>query len=151
MGIRSDSRKDANSQYFEVQGNSRKPYKVTINYETGHWCTCRGMVSMKAAWQEGAGRTHGTSCKHVKDIIREEFENDWGTKNSDGSRTPAVTFPSQPAVQRPPLAPPKPSGRRAAVMATRAKNALEVTQVSPEGTLLDRIANLEAAREGISS
>ncbi len=97
---------------------------------------------MKTSWQDDAGKTQGTSCKHVKEIIREEFENDWGTKNSDGSRTPAfVAFPSKPAVKRPPLAPPKPSGRRAAIMATRAKNALEA-----EGTLLDRIANLEAAR-----
>jgi hypothetical protein len=138
-----DSRKDKNSQYFEIQGNAKKPYTITINYEKGHWCTCRGMISMKSSWEEDAGKTAGTSCKHVKEIIREEFGDDWGTKNSDGSRTPK---PSTPSVTRPPLAPPKPSGRRAAVLATRAKLALEVTQASPEGSLLDRIASLEAAR-----
>lgn len=137
--------KDGNSQYFELQGNAKKPYKITINYAQGHWCTCRGMISMKSSWEEDAGKTAGTSCKHVKEIIREEFGDDWGTKNSDGSRTPADAFPSS-AVKRPPLAPPKPSGRRAAVMATRAKLALEVMQESPEGSLLDRIAALEAAR-----
>ena len=141
------SRKDGNSQYFDVQGSGTKVYKVTINYEKGHWCTCRGMISMKASWQDDAGKTQGTSCKHVKEIIREEFENDWGTKNSDGSRTPAVTFPSKPAVKRPPPASPKPSGRRAAVMATRAKLAQEhLAQTAPEGSLVDRIAALEAAR-----
>jgi len=140
-----DSRKDDNSQYFDVQGSGTKIYQVTINYEKGHWCTCRGMISMKGSYEEDAGRTQGTSCKHIKDVIANEFEGDWGTKvpNGGGTRTP---LPPKPAVQRPPLAPTKPSGRRAAVMATRAKIALEVTQTSPEGSLLDRIANLEAAR-----
>ncbi len=138
------SRKDENSQYFEIQGNAKKPYTITINYVKGHWCTCRGMVSMKQSWEDDAGRTAGTSCKHVKEIIRAEFEGDWGTKNPDRSRTPK---PSKPAVKRPPLASPKPSGRRAAVMATRAKIAQEhVAQTSPKGSLNDRIASLEAAR-----
>jgi hypothetical protein len=146
MGINSDSRKDENSQYFDVQGSGRKVYQVTINYEKGHWCTCRGMISMKSSWKEDAGRTKGTSCKHVKSTISEEFEDDWGTKNSDGSRTPNPNNNPATAVKRPTPAPPKPSGRRAAVMATRAKLALEVTQASPTGSLSDRIASLEAAR-----
>ncbi len=137
------SRKDSNSQYFEIQGNAKKPYTITINYVKGHWCTCRGMISMKGSYEEDAGRTQGTSCKHVKEIIREEFGDDWGTKNPDKSRTP---LPPKPSVKRPPLAPPKPSGRRAAVMATRAKLAQEVMQASPDGSLIDRIAALEAAR-----
>jgi hypothetical protein len=138
------SRKDSNSQYFEIQGNAKKPYTITINYEKGHWCTCRGMISMKSSWEDDAGKTAGTSCKHVKEIIREEFGDDWGTKNSDGSRT---AKPAKPSVKRPPLAPPKPSGRRAAVMATRAKLAKEhLAQTAPAGSLLDRIAALEAAR-----
>ena len=140
------SRKDNNSQYFDVQGSGTRAYQVTINYEKGHWCTCRGMISMKSSWKEDAGRTKGTSCKHVKEIIAAEFEGDWGTKNADRSRTPK---PSKPAVKRPPLAPPKPSGRRAAVMATRAKHAQEhLAQTAPEsgGSLLDRIAALEEAR-----
>ncbi len=144
------SRKDSNSQYFEIQGNAKKPYTITINYVKGHWCTCRGMISMKSSWDTAAGRTAGTSCKHVKEIIREEYGDDWGTKNSDGSRTPKPFIGSTtPSVKRPPLAPPKPSGRRAAVMATRAKIAQEhLAETSPTtgGSLLDRIANLEAAR-----
>jgi hypothetical protein len=139
-----ESRKDPDSQYFEIQGNAKKPYTITINYAKGHWCTCRGMISMKSSWEDDAGKTAGTSCKHVKEIIREEFGDDWGTKNSDGSRTP---LPAKPSVKRPPLAPPKPSGRRAAVMATRAKLAQEhLAQTAPEGSLSDRIAALEAAR-----
>jgi len=138
--------KDPNSQYFELKGSAKKPYTVTINYEAGHWCTCRGMLSLKGSWGADAGKTPGTSCKHVKEIIKCEFDGDWGTKNPDGSRTPQAAKPARPIP-----APPKPSGRRAAVMATRAKLAEEVTQASPKGSLLDRIANLEAAREGASN
>ena len=135
--------KDGNSQYFELQGNAKKPYKITINYEQGHWCTCRGMISLKGSWEADAGKTEGTSCKHIKEIIQCEFGDDWGTKNPDGSRTPNLTHKSA----SPPPAPPKPSGRRAAVMATRAKLAQEhLAQTVPEGSLHDRIAALEAAR-----
>jgi hypothetical protein len=139
-----ESRKDPDSQYFEIQGNAKKPYTITINYAKGHWCTCRGMISMKSSWEDDAGKTAGTSCKHVKEIIREEFDDDWGTKNSDGSRTP--NDPIAAVDHRPPLAIPKPSDRRAAVLATRAKLAEEVTRTSPDGSLSDRIAALEAAR-----
>jgi hypothetical protein len=139
------SRKDGNSQYFDVQGSGRNVYKVTINYEKGHWCECRGMKSLKGSWKDDAGRTKGTSCKHIKEIIREEFGDDWGKKQPDSSRIP--TLVQHPVKQRPNLAPPKPSGRRAAVMATRAKLAQEhLAQTAPEGSLSDRIAALEAAR-----
>ena len=61
--------KDENSQYFDAQGSGSKVYTVTINYDKGHWCTCRGMISLKSSWQEDAGKTKGTSCKHIKQII----------------------------------------------------------------------------------
>ncbi len=139
--------RDGSSKYFEVQGSGKKPYKVTINYNTGHFCSCRGMISKKGSWGEDAGKTKGTSCKHIGIIINKAFNGDWGTKNRDGSRTPQRSVATSP-----PSAPPKPSGRRAAVMATRAKLAEEMTQkASSSGSLLDRIAAIESAREGVSS
>ena len=139
------SGRDGRSEYYEVQGRGKKPYKVTINYDTGNWCTCRGMISMKSSWGDDAGRTAGTSCKHVRWIISEKKDGDWGIKNSDGSRTP-VNVPNSPIP-----APSAPSGRRAAIEATRAKRALEASKSPGGGSLLDRIAGLESAREGVSN
>lgn len=153
--------KDGNSQYFEVKGNAKKPYNVTINYDTGHWCTCRGMISHKKTYQEDAGRTKGTSCKHIKGIIAKDFNDDWGkkVKGGGGRRTPATA-----PVSTPPTTPAQPTGRRAAIMAQRARREKEKTvgrkaahaaqkanRETSELSLLDRIANLESAREGATS
>jgi hypothetical protein len=149
------------STQFEVKGSGKKPYTVTINYDTGHWCTCRGMISMKKTYQEDAGRTQGTSCKHVKATVKDKFNNDWGTKitGGGGSRTPASSVP----VSTPPTTPAQPTGRRAAIMAQRAKREKATTgrraahaaqkagRTNAELPLLDRIAALEAAREGAPS
>ncbi len=139
------SGKDSNSQYFDVRGNAKEPYKVTINYGQGHWCTCKGMVSKKGSWGEDAGKTQGTSCKHIRKIIDFEFDGDWGTKNSDGSRTPKPAEKNMPWVSAEPS---KPIGRRAAVMATRAKRAQQATNTASDSgdALMDRIASLEARR-----
>ena len=159
------SGKDANSQYFEVKGSGKKPYTVTINYDTGHWCTCRGMISKKSTWQEGAGRTNGTSCKHIQTIINSKFDGDWGEPcqcgSSCGSRLrSSLNQPGgkgKPRVPKkiltsPPPAPSKPTGRRAAIMHTRAKREkrrLEEEKASGSSLpLTDRIAALGAAREG---
>lgn len=137
----------ANSEHFIVKGSGTKEYRVTINYDTGHWCECRGMISMKSKYQDDAGRTHGTSCKHVKNTIRDKFNNDWGEKitGGGGARKPASASPVSP-----PPAPSKPTGRRAAIAATRAKQEarrLAEVQSNSEGSSLnDRIAALEAAR-----
>jgi hypothetical protein len=134
----------ANSDHFIVQGSGTKEYRVTVNYDTGHWCECRGMISMKSKYQEDAGRTAGTSCKHVKGIIKDKFNDDWGTKitGAGGPRTPAAAAP--------PPAPTKPTGRRAAILATRAKQEArrlaEIQSQSEGSSLTDRIAALEAAR-----
>ena len=135
---------NANSEHFIVKGSGTKEYRVTVNFDSGHWCECRGMISMKSKYQEDAGRTAGTSCKHVKGIIRDKFNDDWGTKitGAGGSRTaPGKAAPAEPS---------KPTGRRAAIMATRAKQEarrLAEVQSQAEGSSLnDRIAALEAAR-----
>lgn len=142
----------ATSDYYEVQGSGNKAYKVTINYGQGHWCTCRGMISKKSSWGPDAGNTAGTSCKHINQIISQEYDGDWGIpyrrhgKNSDGSR-------SRKRAASPDPAPPNTTGRRAAIMATRAKReAARVEESTSGGTsLLDRIASLEAARSGANS
>ncbi len=33
------------SLYFEAIGSKSNLYDVTLNYDTGHWCSCRGMTS----------------------------------------------------------------------------------------------------------
>jgi hypothetical protein len=152
--------RNANSTQYEVKGSGKKPYTVTINYDTGHWCTCRGMISMKSTYQEDAGRTRGTSCKHVKETIKNRYDNDWGTKvkGGGGRRTPASSAPVST-----PTTPAQPTGRRAAIMAQRARRERETTgrraaitaqkanRESSKLPLLDRIDALAAAREGVTS
>lgn len=150
---------DSGSNHFEVKGSGKKPYTVTINYDTGHWCTCRGMISKKKTYGDDTGRTKGTSCRHVNIIIESKFDGDWGVSGGKGkprTRTkPVASTPTTPA---------QPTGRRAAIMAQRAKREKENTgrraahaaQKKASGTnsslpLLDRIAALEAAREGATS
>ena len=99
-----------NSDHFEVKGSGKKPYTVTINYDTGHWCTCRGMISKKGTWGEGAGKTKGTSCKHVGIIINSKFDGDWG--ESGGVGKPRI--PKTKPVASTPTTPAQPTGRRAA-------------------------------------
>lgn len=158
--------RSGNSQYFEVKGSGKKPYTVTINYDTGHFCTCRGMISKKGTYGEDAGRTQGTSCKHIKDTINTKFDGDWGV--SGGKGKPRTR--TKPAASTPPTTPAQPTGRRAAIMAQRAKREKETTgrraahaaqqkakadagasTVRSDIPLLDRIAALEAAREGATS
>lgn len=138
------------SQHFEVKGSGKKPYTVTINYDTGNWCTCKGIISKKKIYGEDTGRTKGTSCKHIVKTINEEFGGDWGTKitGGGGSRTPA-----QAPTSTPPATPAQPTGRRAAIMAQRARRESENAKekVNSDLPLLDRIAALEAAREGVTS
>lgn len=140
--------RDKNSQHFNVWGSGKKPYTVTINYKQGHWCSCRGMISKKSTYGDDAGRTQGTCCKHIKQIIESEFSGDWGTRKSDGSRVPQKTnrffdFDTK-----------GPSGRRAAVMATKVKREQrqqEQTKAAEvrASSIMDRIAALEAAREEV--
>ena len=133
------------SNYFDVKGRGKKPYTVTINYDTGHWCTCRGMISKKKTYGDDSGRTQGTCCKHIKTIINTEFDGDWGVSGGKGKpRTRTKTVVSTPTM------PAQPTGRRAAILAQRAKREKEhrVTSSTAGLSLIDRIAALESAREG---
>lgn len=148
----------ANSTQYKVKGTPINPYTVTINYDTGHWCTCRGMLSKKKTYEEDAGRTQGTCCKHIKSIIILHFDGDWGKSTGKGkprTRTqPASSTPTTPA---------QPTGRRAAIMAQRARReeekfgrraahkAQKAAKIDSGLSLLDRIDALAAAREGVTS
>jgi hypothetical protein len=68
--------KDGNSEYHAVHGSGKKSYNVTINYGQGHWCNCRGMISKKSRWGDDAGKTQGTSCKHILNIINTKYNGD---------------------------------------------------------------------------
>ena len=143
------------SSFFEVQGSGKSPYTVTVNYDTGHWCTCPGMISKKKTWQDGTGRTRGTSCKHISKIIEQEFGGDWGTPTGKG-KSRKRNIPTST-----PTAPSEPTGRRAAIMAQRARRERETigrraahaaqkkaSDNNSSLSLLDRIAALESAKEG---
>lgn len=152
----------ADSDHFEVTGRGKKPYTVTINYTTGHWCTCRGMISKKTTYGEDSGRTQGTCCKHIKNIIETKFDGDWG--KSTGKGKPRIPGRGRiPPVASTPTTPAQPTGRRAAIMAQRAKReeerfgrraahkAQKAAKVDSGLSLLDRIDALAAAREGVTS
>lgn len=143
------SGRNGNSEYFDVSGSGTRSYTVTINYDTGHFCTCRGMISKKGTYGEDAGRTQGTSCKHVKDIIKTKFDDDWGLPNGKGK--PRVRRAARAARRKTKVTPtsPEPTGRRAAILAQRARHKESVVQEKPNITtpLMDRIAALAASGE----
>ena len=146
------------STQYEVKGSGKKPYTVTVNYDNGHWCTCRGMISKKKTYMEDAGRTQGTCCKHIKTIIETKFDGDWGKATGKGKPRTRI-----PPVANTPTTPAQPTGRRAAIMAQRAKReeerfgrraahkAQKAAKVDSGLSLLDRIDALAAAREGVTS
>ena len=143
-----------------TSSNGRSSYDVTINYETGNFCECKGNLSLRKKWGEESGRTEGTSCRHIKQAIKQHHNGDWGTKvtGGGGRRTPAASAPSST-----PPATSKPTGRRAAIMAQRARReeekfgrraahkAQKAKNTTSDLSLIDRIAALEAAREGATS
>lgn len=136
------SDRNGNSEYFDVAGSGSRSYTVTVNYDTGHFCTCRGMISKKATYREDAGRTQGTSCKHVKDIIKTKFDDDWGVSGGRGNpRVRRNNTKGTPTSS-------EPSGRRAAILAQRAKHKERDMQEKPNTNLplMDRIAALAASR-----
>jgi hypothetical protein len=149
----------ASSTQYEVKGGGKRPYTVTINYDTGHWCTCRGMISKKKTYGEDSGRTQGTCCKHIKTIIETKFDGDWGKSTGKGKPRTRI----QPAVASTPTTPAQPTGRRAAIMAQRARReeekfgrraahkAQKASKTDSGLSLLDRIDALAAAREGVTS
>jgi hypothetical protein len=116
--------RSAKSEYFEVQGSGASYYTVTINHDTGHWCSCRGMTSKKSKFGADAGKSYATSCKHVQRVLDTE---------------PRAAGTSQAARDRG-------GDRRAAVLATRAKRASSTGNMRNGDSLLERIGALERAK-----
>jgi len=129
---------NSNSEYFQV-GKGSRAYTVTINYASGHWCTCRGMTSKKGTYGEDAGRTKGTCCKHVKGIIDSKFDGDWGVSTGQGNPRTRKNAP-------PPVMPVQTS-RRTAILAQRARRESAKQVTAPNtNSLTERIAALAAAK-----
>ena len=74
------------SSYYRAAGS--KPgvaYEVTVNFDTGHWCDCRGNLSMKASfrkrWEKRDAHTAAHWCKHIKAVMTNPAILDAGTEN----------------------------------------------------------------------
>lgn len=138
------------NHHIVTSSNGKKDYRITINYTKSHWCDCRGMISMKSKYGEDSGRTFGTSCIHIKKTIRNHYNDDWGTRNPDGSRTTG----SAPIAEAPVASHPAPApltGRRAAHAATVAKREVRrladlEESADSSSSLLDRIDALESSK-----
>ncbi|KKN11362.1 hypothetical protein LCGC14_1027440, partial [marine sediment metagenome] len=80
-----DNRKNAgsagtkDSTYFAAGSDSSSAtHEVTLNYGTGHWCSCRGMIAKKKKFGSVANPHQSTSvhqtgrhyCKHVTGVRR---------------------------------------------------------------------------------
>lgn len=149
-----DNRKNAgsagtkDSTYFAAgSDSSSSTHEVTLNYGTGHWCSCRGMIAKKKKFGSVANPHQATSvhqtgrhyCKHVTAVrqadpsIRIEarrIRNDaFGIMETPTDAETGATG------EAPVIAPKAPTGRRAAIAAQKAKSAPE------------RLAEIEAEAE----
>lgn len=142
------------SIYFNAgSDSSSSTHDVTLNYDTGHFCSCRGMLS-KIRKHGAVGTLNARQplsvsgpamhwCKHIKAVrsapadfriearkMRNEF---FGI-----SETPVDPETGQSG------APEAPVGRRAAIKATHEKRAARGDQDAK-----DRLAAIEAEREAL--
>jgi len=143
-----------NSTTHAVKGSGKAVHEVTINYVTGHFCSCTGMLSKKKKFGAEAGKTNAGSCKHIKEIINTKFGANWG--DFDGKKSKKTLTPAA----NPVATPPGPSARAQALEATRIKReARRLARESGEQagaaqmaksnlSLQDRIAALQAASGG---
>ncbi len=59
------------SLYFSVDGSKGDSYEDTLNYDTGHWCTCRGMISKVRKFGAVGGldtRNPQHWCEHINEV-----------------------------------------------------------------------------------
>ncbi len=81
--IQVDNRKNAgsagtkDSTYFGAGSDSSSAtHEVTLNYGTGHWCSCRGMIAKKKKFGSvadthqnvGIAQTSRHYCKHITTV-----------------------------------------------------------------------------------
>ena len=155
-----DNRKNAgsagtkDSTYFAAGSDSSSAtHEVTLNYGTGHWCSCRGMIAKKKKFGSvadthqnvGIVQTSRHYCKHVTSVraadpsIRIEarrIRNDaFGIMETP---TDAETGATGEVVTQTPATPAQPTGRRAAVAASRKAKAARGDETARE-----RLAEIE--------
>ena len=75
------------SSYFRSSSDSNPgaAYDVTVNYVTGHWCTCRGNLSKKGSFSRRGEKQSVLNaahwCKHVKAVLSDSQLLDDGIEN----------------------------------------------------------------------
>ena len=156
--IQIDNRKNAgsagtkDSTYFAAgSDSSSSTYGVTLNYGTGHWCDCRGMIAKKKKFGSVADPYQNVSitqtsrhyCKHITSVraadpaIRIEarrIRND-----AFGINEPPVDAETGKSGEAPVVEAPKaPTGRRAAVKASR-----EAKAARGDGNARERLEKVE--------
>lgn len=134
------------SLYFSVDGSKGNSYEATLNYDTGHFCSCRGMISKIrkfGAVPELDTRNPQHWCKHIGEVRSPAaFE-----LRVEARRIRNETFgiheaPQDPETGRTIEEVPSPvSNRRKAVAHTKAKTG--------DVDAATRLAEIEAEREAL--
>jgi hypothetical protein len=143
------------SLYFRAEASGSGDYQVTLNYGTGHWCTCRGMVSKVRKFGGIGGhnpnqnlrlqQTERHHCKHIHAVrsadpsIRIEARK---IRNNHFGIMETATDPETGATEAPVVAQAPTTGRKAAVAGSRAAKAKR-----GDGNARERIVELEAQME----
>lgn len=145
------------STYFGAGSDSSSAtHEVTLNYGTGHWCSCRGMIAKKKKFGSvadthqnvGIAQTSRHYCKHVTSVraadpsIRIEarrIRNDAFGINETPTDAETGATGDVVAAAPTPTTPAQPTGRRAAVAASRQAKADR-----GDATARERLATIEA-------
>lgn len=145
------------SIYFNVDSDSSSgTYNVTLNYDTGHFCSCRGMLSkirkfgavptLDARQALRLPKTSQHWCKHVHAVrsAPADFRIEARKMRNEFFGINETPVDPETGQAGDPIAPPAPTGRRAAVKATMAKKAAR-----GDKSAADRLAEIEAQREAL--
>jgi hypothetical protein len=134
------------SLYFAVDGSGGNAYEDTLNYDTGHWCTCRGMTSKVRKF--GAVGTLDPRnpqhwCKHINEVRGPgAFELRVEARRIRNECFGIHEAPADPETGRTIDEVPAPvTNRRKAVAHTKAKHG--------NTKQADRLAEIEAEREAL--
>jgi hypothetical protein len=134
------------SLYFAVDGSGGNAYEDTLNYDTGHWCTCRGMTSKVRKF--GAVGTLDPRnpqhwCKHINEVRSPAaFELRVEARKIRNECFGIHEIPMDPETGRTVDEVPAPvTNRRKAVAHTKAKHG--------NTKQADRLAEIEAEREAL--
>jgi hypothetical protein len=142
------------SIYFNAgSDSSSSTYDVTLNYDTGHFCSCRGMLS-KIRKHGAVGSLNARQplsisgppmhwCKHIKAVRSAPAEFRIEARKMRNEFFGISETPVDPETGRS-GEPEAPVGRRAAIKATHVKRAARGDQDA-----VDRLAAIEAEREAL--